>query len=183
MTIVRSCWRMSVSGSATRTNAISGWLTADRDVQHVDAERGAVALRIGRRRRARRRRSRGASAWFSIAGERLERLRRIADHPAVGRDEGDAGAEQLADAVGFGVERRRSASRPADARLAQELGGEPRFRHQRLLDASVGLPCASTRRRCTPATASAITAADSAARNSLSWKLARIAMVDSFGAY
>ena len=70
-------------------------------------------------------------------GERLERLRRITNHPAIRCDKGDAGAEQLADTTGFSMQR---PSRTGRLRaLAQELGGEARFRHERLFDASFGL--------------------------------------------
>ena len=58
------------------------------------------------------------------------------NHAAIGRDECDAGSEQLADPTRLGVERAR---RRWLRVLTQELGGKARFRHECLIDASCGL--------------------------------------------
>ena len=73
----------------------------------------------------------------------LERLGRVADDAAVGRDEGDARAEQLAEAIGFLVE---LGDRGSGAALrAEQVRGQPRFGDQRRLDPRVDL--AAHRRR------------------------------------
>ena len=99
----------SVSGSARRTNASSGmpgWRTGMATYSMSVPTRGAVALRRAEALLRAPRRSRAASPWFSIARQLLGGQIGVAEHPAVGGDEGDARAEDPAERVGLGVELR-----------------------------------------------------------------------------
>ena len=72
----------------------------------------------------------------------VERLGRVAEHTTIGGDEGDAGAEELAEPIRFRVQlgnRIRCGRERADALSAQEIGGEPGFCDECALNPRIGL--------------------------------------------
>ena len=104
-----------------------------RDVEHVDAERRAVAPRPPQAALARIDHL-GAAAVVLHAGDARQRLGRVADDDAVGADERDARAENRADPVGLGVELR---DRDERRHPRQQLRREARVRDERRLDPRV----------------------------------------------
>ena len=107
----------SVSGSARRTNAIAGCLHRHGDVQHVDVQRVAVPARPPDAREPRASTTSGRVRVVLHRRDASSGLRRIADHAAVRRDQGDARVEEPAHAVGLVVEDRRRARRAATTAL------------------------------------------------------------------
>ena len=107
----------------------------DGDVQHLDVERGAVAPRHPEPVPP-------GLLHFGPVLVILDRAQlfgvqlRVADHGAVGGDEGDARRDQAAERIRLGVELRRR-GRPA---VRQRFGGEASFVDQRALDAVADAP-------------------------------------------
>jgi hypothetical protein len=83
-----------------------------------------------------RRRHLGPVAVVLERGQGAGLHHRVADHGAVGGDEGDAGGERGRDAIGFGVQR---GGREVGGVASEEIRHEPGFRDQGLLDARLGV--------------------------------------------
>ena len=106
---------------------------ARRDVQHVDAERRAVPLGASDAVGGGRRDFRTRQVILEV-GQRVDRLRGIAQHPSVRGNQRHPRGDQLAHPVGFGVRLIDPGGR------LQELRGQFRFLDERLLEPLVGLP-------------------------------------------
>ena len=68
----------------------------------------------------------------------FQRLRRVANDRAVGRNERDACADERTDSIRFGIEIRQPRTVRAGRAACEQLRGEIRLRHQRAVDAFIG---------------------------------------------
>ena len=123
--------------------ADGGMFHRHRDVQHVDLHRRAVAARAAKSGLPRGDDLRPLSVVLH-GGDAVERFGRIAQHAAVRRDERDARANQLTETIRLFVWLRDVGERRA---AREEIGGQPRFRDERGLDALVDLPAHRRRKQ------------------------------------
>ena len=138
-------------------------MDARRDVQHVDAERRAVALGAADAACRPRRDLRPGELIFQRR-ERLERLRRIAEHTAVRVDERDPRGDELAHPIGFA----RQGDRVVAAAPRRSSAAKPGFFDERFLEPRVGLPAHRLGHQQRLRRSARSAAEDSAMRNSFS---------------